>query len=379
MVMQGESPDQGYWTARRKARVLLLLVFVGTLFLISTFQKVFLPLLLAFVLAYLLDPLVQGLQNRGVKRGVSVGLVFFVFLILASVFLWWLAGEAVRLWFAAVGMDGQPGFLVEIQAKIEALGTQLFPATEKIAEQGLQSAGGFEGFLDKIGQALAQLSSQIGKGFSSVATFLGLFILVPIYLFYLLLDFPGILAWMRARLPASQRERLLGVGARIDKGLAAFLRGRLLIALLKGLTYAIGLWIIGLPHAFFVGMGTGLFSVIPYLGSGLGFAIACILAIQDPGWGLLLGVLVVFAIAEAIENYVLYPWIMQAGVDIGPVLTLFSLLFWGALLGVFGLILAIPLTIIVREIAAAYLAPALDLLAEPESSSHSSLQQDESS
>ncbi len=360
------SIESGYWNRRRKARVLLLVVFVCFLFLVSTFQKVFLPLVLAFILAYLLDPLVHGLQKRGIKRGVSVGLVFFIFLVVAAGFLWWLAGEAVQLWFAAVGRDGHPGFLSEIQVKVDSLWAQLFPVAERLRPGSVSEPGAVAGFLDKIGQALAQLSSQIGKGFSSVATFLGLFILVPIYLFYLLLDFPGILAWIQARLPASQKERLLAVGSRIDKGLAAFLRGRLLIALLKGAIYAVGLWIVGLPQAFFIGMGTGLFSIIPYVGSGLGFTIACILAIQDPEWGLMVGVLVVFGIAEIIENYVLYPWIMGAGVDIGPVLTLFSLLFWGALFGVFGLILAIPLTIIVREISSAYLMPALDLLAEPE-------------
>jgi predicted PurR-regulated permease PerM len=366
MTTQDETAGSGFWNQRRKARLLILIVFFLMVFLVSTFQKVFLPLVLAFILAYLLDPLVHGLQKHGIKRGVSVGLVFFVFLVLAAGFLWWLAGEAVQLWFAAIGRDGQPGFLADIQVKVEALWAQIFPVTEEIEKRMIEEPAGFGDFLSKIGQALGQLSTQLGKGFSGVATFLGLFILVPIYLFYLLLDFPGILSWMRARLPASQKNRLLAVGGRIDKGLAAFLRGRLLIALLKGLVYAVGLWIVGLPHAFIIGMGTGLFSIIPYVGSGLGFSVATILAIQDPGWGLLIGVLVVFGIAEVIENYILYPWIMQAGVDIGPVLTLFSLLFWGTIFGVFGLILAIPLTIIVREIASAYLMPALDLLAEPE-------------
>ncbi|MGE9294993.1 MAG: AI-2E family transporter, partial [Puniceicoccales bacterium] len=129
--------------------------------------------------------------------------------------------------------------------------------------------------------------------------------------------------------------------------LVSFFRGQILIGLILSLLFALGFGLIGLKFAILLGILVGLGNIVPYLGTILGITVVLPLAYFQPGGGLqLIGMgVVVFAVVQTVEDYVLRPKIMGDKTGMGPMLIIFSIFFWGtALGGILGMILAIPLT-----------------------------------
>ncbi|MEZ5989656.1 MAG: AI-2E family transporter [Planctomycetota bacterium] len=348
------------WTPTRKAWLVVLGTCAVGIWLVSTLQDVFLPLFLAWALAYLLDPVVRMLEARGLSRGLAVGLVFLVFLVLAAAMMWWLVVQAVDLWGAAFGTAERPeGFMTEVPRR---LGPYLDQHAPELGKQLDAMLGGDAVRWQELMLGARTVLAKVFAGLSGVATLLGFFVLVPIYLFYILLDMSKLVEAGKRWIPASQKHRVLDAAARIDAGLHAFLRGRLLIAVLKGLVLWVGLVLCGVPYPFAIGMGSGFLSVVPFIGALIGFVVALVLALLEPTWGPTIGVVVLFGAAETLENYVLFPKVLGQSLDLGEIATMFSLVFWGALFGFFGVLLAVPLTIVLREVARAWLVPSFDRL-----------------
>ncbi|MFQ5504907.1 MAG: AI-2E family transporter [Planctomycetota bacterium] len=352
----------------------VLLVLSGTVLavLVLTYylRSVFGPVLLALGLAYVLDPLVRKGTSFGFSRGMAVALVFSVFLATGGAGVWFLVNQGIELFHAAIGDPSDPlqkGFLIDLNQKVGDFLSAQFPSLpERVRDYVYQ----FD--LERAYTVVATASdllAEFGKGLSGLVNLISFFVLVPIYLYYLMLDLPKLFGWIQEHLPGRQRERLVKVAREIHLGLAAFLRGRLVIALIKGILTSIGLQIVGVDYAFLVGMLAGFLSILPFLGAALGLIGSAILVLVGPSAaivGSLIGVIVVFTVAELIEGYVLYPLILGEKLDMHPVTMIVSILAWGSILGLFGILVAIPLTIIVKTLAEEYLLPPLEQLAREE-------------
>ena len=189
---------------------------------------------------------------------------------------------------------------------------------------------------------------------------------MPIYLFYVMLDLERIWSWIKSHLPARNREHTLGVLLQLHSGMSAFLRGRVIIAFLKGVLTAIGLLFCGTPMAVVVGLLAGLLSIVPFLGPTVAFvtALALTLAEQMSVTNMVL-VIAVFAIAETVEGLILTPLVMKQGADLHPLTILFCVVFWGAAFGAFGILVAIPLTLVVKVLIQEYVMPSVRSVAAP--------------
>lgn len=317
------------------------------------------PLVLALGLAYVLDPLVAWLCARmRCGRALAVTLVFTVFLAAAGGVVYYLVDQGVELFRAAFG---DRGFIENLPSQALAFVEGLpawVPGRDSLLEilgGSSPASGGAAAPAESLRTTARDLERAIvavGGALGTLFTVMSLAVLVPIYLFYFMLDLPRIYAWFRAHTPAAYQERVYGLAHTIHVGLSAFLRGRVVIAVAKGLLTALGLWIVGLPYAFVVGVAAGVLSILPFVGAGLGFVVSMILVlVAQMGAGGLIGVVVVFVAAEVIEGYVLYPLILSESLEMHPVTMLFSVLLWGTIFGVFGVLVAIPLTIVTRSIA----------------------------
>ena len=348
---------------RRRLSFIFLATGIGFVVLAYWLRAVFVPLFVALGLAYVLDPLVKRGLGLGCSRLCSVILVFFAFLAIGLVACWFLIGQGVHLWHRAFD---EGGFISQEGVK-KLLGdiASAFPRIEKFVEELKQSENldQFTGVLDKVPLLLENLF----VGFTSFLNVLSILVLVPIYLFFFMLEFPRILDWLRWHLPALHRPRLTKLAASIHEGLSAFLRGRLNIAFMKGLLTSIGLLVTGIPYSFLIGMLAGLLSIIPFLGMILGLVVSLLLVFADPGIGAatsaLVGVIVTFVLVEVIEAYVLFPLILGNRVHLHPLTMIFSFLLWYAMLGVFGVLVAIPLTIIAKAFWVEFLLPPIEALA----------------
>ncbi|MFT5125646.1 MAG: putative PurR-regulated permease PerM, partial [Verrucomicrobiales bacterium] len=319
----------------------------------STFSSVFMPLLVAGLIALILRPyysfIVQRLRFPPI---IGVLTVFVTVLLPFMAFIWFFGALAVgeisalsqqlpklvdetRAWLETTREDQHlRDFIIKYEV-VERAKTLITTRAGLIAE-GLQRL----------------VWGTVSVGASAFSTLIGFFnwFVMPIYLVFMFMakpyhkeDIEGLMPFLNE----STRRNVIYLGEEFIKIIVTFFRGQLLIALAQGVLYAIGFSLVGLNYGFVLGLMLGFLNIIPYLGSMIGLAIALPLAFFQPdGGGLTLGLVVaVFLIVQNIEGYVLTPKIMGDKTGLHPMAIMVALFFWGtALGGIVGMILAIPLT-----------------------------------
>lgn len=229
---------------------------------------------------------------------------------------------------------------------------------EQAADAGqfaLRGAGGlWASFRHWFGSAL-------GLGF--------LLVLLPVYTYFLLFELGRIHGFVARYIPVRQRALVVDVGRQIGEVISSFFRGRLIVCLLKGLAMSLGLALIGTDYALLLGMTGGFLSLVPFFGPFGGFLFAIVVGLAAPGTqplGLVLRTGVVFALAELFEGYYLVPKILGDSLGLHPVVVLFAVFAGGATLGMFGFLIALPLTATIVILIKALVLPALAAFADEE-------------
>jgi predicted PurR-regulated permease PerM len=178
-------------------------------------------------------------------------------------------------------------------------------------------------------------------------------VLGPLIAFYLLTDLPKVRRGAVALVPVARRDEILGVGRRVNATVGGFFRGQLVVAVLIGLTSALGFWIIGLPYFALMGALTGFLALVPLIGTLLAAVPALLVALAAPdvtpyglpirgGWPLAIAAVVVLILVQQLDQRVLSRRLHTEAVRLHPVTVLLSLLIGGTLLGIWGMLLAVP-------------------------------------
>ena len=188
--------------------------------------------------------------------------------------------------------------------------------------------------------------------------------LIPVVMFYLLRDWPMLLARIDDLTPPRWRGKVRAIAHDIDLVLAEFLRGQGMVMVVLAAYYAVALSIAGLDRAVAIGILTGVLVFIPYVGYGLGLVLGVTAAaLQFTGWPGFVAVLAVYGIGQLMENYVLVPWLIGDRIGLHPLAVIFALLAFGQLFGFAGVLLALPvsaaLLVGLRHLRAAYVASPL--------------------
>lgn len=341
--------------------VTYVLIAYGLYSVLFSIQDVLTPILVALFLAYLLDPAVDWFEARGFSR--TVGILLFLVIGAGGVtaFLFFLYPTVAHL-IERVGA-GVPKIIDLAQGTwLPWLSTDVLPwlelkfGVEVTLDQWMVSVSeAVRTQLPVLAQrataALAQLWTRTG---SIVASLLNL-VLVPVLTFYFLRDFDRMRLAMVDYLPLHNRSWLLERIVKMDEVVGAWFRGQIEVALVLAALYALGLGLvfgvsgIGLTSGLAIGILAGLLNVVPYFGFLIGFVLSVLLAVLDwAGWGPLVGVLVVFAVVQGLEGYVVTPRIVGEKVGLSPVVVIIALLLGGQLLGPLGILLALPLAGIAR-------------------------------
>ena len=327
-----------------------------TAFLFYLLSPILTPFVISALLAYLGDPLVDRLEQRGLKRTPAVTLVFFVLFLLISVLLLLLIPR----------IEAQIGALLQkLPVYLEWLRSQVIPKLEGLLPEG---SGGIDlNLLQKAlakhwreaGGLLANLWSSIsGSGLAIVAWLVNL-VLVPVLTFYLLRDWDILVAGFQSLLPRRSAATWVRLAGEADEVLGAFLRGQVLVMFSLGVIYTSGLWLVGLEFALLIGMFAGIVSFVPYLGLIVGILIAGIASIfQAQGLGDLPWVILVFVVGQLIEGSFLTPRLVGERVGLHPVAVIFAIMAGGQLYGFFGVLLALPVAsvamVLVRHMLHSY-------------------------
>ena len=327
-------------TTRPQRVAILLGLFAAVLVALWLFNAILLPFVAAAGIAYFLDPPTTRLTRLGVPRTLSALLMIVGVLALVLVF----ALLLYPLLMAQIGLliGRVPSYAYAVQAWA---GTVLARLQQRLGPEFVDShlrdmvanqAGSMLGFL---AGALARI---VGSGFA-LFNVLSLAVVAPIVAFYLLRDWPRMVARLAGWLPRRYATVLREQAREVDRILAAWLRGQLLCCVILAGFYATTLSIVGLDLGLTVGLASGLLSFIPYVGTVTGAVSSIGLALaQFPDWRGVAMVAAIFLLGQLLEGYVIYPRFLGDRVELHAVWVIFALFAGGAVFGFLGVLLAVP-------------------------------------
>ena len=333
-----KAPGGNAMRAQRLALLggLLVAAWLG----LQLFASVLLPFVVACGIAYFLDPPATRLARAGVPRG--AGAFLLIVTLIAAGLLFALLLYPLILAQLAILVGRLPGYvdLVRhwLQVLIAHLQERLGPefVDERLRDLVGGQAGAMVGFLS------AALGRLIGGGFA-LFNVLTLLVVTPVVGFYLLRDWPRVVARIDSWLPRRYRAVLRAQAREVDRILSAWVRGQALCCLVLALFYAVALSLVGLDLGLIVGLSAGLLSFIPYVGTITGGVSALALAAaQFQSWAGVLLVAGVFLLGQLLEGYVIYPRFLGDRVELHAVWVIFALFAGGAAFGFLGVLLAVP-------------------------------------
>ena len=314
------------------------------------------PFLIAGVLAYALHPAVESLARRRVPRVLAVSVIEFAAIA---------AGLAVLLSIVPVMVKELPLLREQIPMLADRLNQNLAPWLARYDINVALDTESIKAFVLKYLNAnfeewftTAMSSARIGG--SIVLSILSNAFLVPVVLFYLLMDWPNLIQRMAALVPPRMRDAVNDFMAECDSVLGQYLRGQLLVMLILAAYYSVALSLCRFDVAVPVGVFTGLAVFIPYLGFGLGAALALLTGIlQFASWYPVIVVAAVYGVGQVLESIFLTPRLVGERIGMSPLTVIFAMLAFGQLFGFVGVLIALPvsalLVVAARRIRAAYL------------------------
>ena len=310
------------------------------------------PILVALGIAYLLDPVLERMVARGMSRAIAATILLVAFLgtiaalaiVLIPIAIHEVRdfiGDLPRMIDNAI-VWAEANFSVEIPHPEVTIGPdgQEVPVTWEsyLASPEVQAV-----VEDAIGPAQALLLAAVGGVFSLLA-FLAEFLLVPVFAYYFLLDWPNIQARIRRIIPPRRRGTVLAILAEIDGVVSGWVRGQAIVTSILAVLYAIGFSLIGIHLAVPIGLLVGGLTVIPFIGTFVGAAIVLgVTALDWQGVEPLIWVTVVIVVLHLLEAAVLTPKIVGHRVGLSESAALFAVVAGGKLLGFVGILLAVPL------------------------------------
>lgn len=341
--------------SRRWLRFLALLLAVWLLgYLTLKLSSIITPLVAGLALAYILNPPITWLERqRNVSRFVSVttGLAILVIVVALLTF-------ALAIQLLALGQDLPTywnKFLEWINAQFPTLvGSLNANELTKLAGQHGATLGG-----RLFGLATTTLSN--------VWYYLTVIVLVPLYTFFFLIEFNQMTRVVRDHLPNDYRDTIVRVVSTIDRAIAAFFRGRVVVSTIVGVLSGLGWMIVGINHSLLLGAAVAVLNLVPFLSIAVlpaAVIIAYVGVGPDEGWAMpVMGAMAVYLVAQAIESFVLTPAIEAKASGLHPVTTVIALLIGGQIAGLLGMLLAIPIASTLKSLGAEYVLPEIRRLA----------------
>ncbi|MBQ8454826.1 MAG: AI-2E family transporter [Bacteroidaceae bacterium] len=328
--------------------LIVALVATGLVLLVNRLSSVLLPFFIAWILAYMIYPFVRFLQYRCKLKyrvlSIAVALLVVLAVLTLATFLVVppIVEESVRMAKLITVYFNDTLASSELFANIEAM-LQSYASDDSLMQIFQHSS-----VMDMAENLVLQVWEFLSGTINFAIGLLGSLV-VLLYLVFILMDYEKISEGWIKLIPAGKRGFASMVADDVKSGMNAYFRGQSLIALLVGILFSIGFLIIDFPMAIGLGLFIGVLNLIPYL-QLVGFIPTIILALvkaADTGqsfWVIILCALAVFAVVQTIQDVILTPRIMGHVMGLNPAIILLSLSIWGSLLGIIGLIIALPLT-----------------------------------
>ena len=326
-------------------RIIVGVLVVGALFLTYRAGDIVRPFLWAAILAYILLPVVRAFENRLTNhRGLAAAIVFIVLLLVLAGGVRFLAPLAIE----------------QAQTFQRTLPTLIANAQNTLAETLDQM--GAEDLVPLVFGPISTAPLEISRNVASIAVpfivgfshFLLEFLVFLIATFFFLRDWPRLINWLKRLVPPAYRHELLPLGEQVSILLSRYVRGQLVLVVIMSAATTIGLTVFGVPFSLLLGLVTGVLEVVPIIGPITAGAIACLVALGNPnpfGWSQLAyvgAIAIMYTVLRHAEDYFVIPLVIGRIVRLHPALVIFSLLSGGAVFGLLGVVLAVPVAATLR-------------------------------
>jgi len=328
-----------------------VLIIIGSLlliFLIFNIQGILAPFAISFFIAYLLDPLVDKMEQYRINRSFAILLIFLLVAVIISVVLIFLLPVIYRE--IAFLIDKLPHYFGQLVELI-----QKYTHSDGLEITYQEAVNYLKGKVGKISSMFFQTFASV---YSSVSGFVGQIVsysLVPILIFYFLRDFDRLMA---KGLDLAERKVSFDIKPHVGEFnsiLSRYFRGQLAVSLILAVLYTVALLISGIKGAIGIGVISGILSIVPYLGFLVGFVTSLIAAyfqyfdLWHP-----LYVVIGFTVVQFLESNFITPKLVGGSLGLHPTAVIFSLILGGYLLGIAGMIISLPVAAFIKVVLMNY-------------------------
>ena len=369
--------DQKPYTLDRIVRILVSAgILAGVIWLTGYLSDVLIPFAVALLLAYLTNPLIALVQKKIPNRLAAI-LISLFGLGAVAVFLGWLVVPAVAKEIVQMGRMVTD---LATNANLTEKASQWLPPDLWQSIKSFLTRTEIKDFFKdiniwKILETFARklLPGMWGLISGTASFFAGLIglVVIGLYFIFLLLDYDKVRGW-KDLVPSAYRDSVAGFVSDFESAMSSYFRGQAAVAFICGLLFALGFFLIGLPLSIMLGLFIGLLNMIPYL-QILGVIPAGLLALMhalESGtnvWMVLGLTGLVFVVVQIVQDTILVPKIMGKVTGLNPAMMMLSLSIWGKLLGLLGMIIALPVTYLLLVYYRRLIAPSSAAISDGES------------
>lgn len=322
--------------------LLIVLLFTKVSYLFEPIWQflaiVGLPIILAGILYYLMNPVVDYFEKKGIARLYTI---IALFILVIGLIVWGMVVIIPKIQEQTISFTTNlPNYLDTMNKKMDEILSS--PLLVQFKDQAEQMSNRLMSSLGEIIQNISKITVQsVGSFVGAVATILVAVITMPFILFYLLKDGKQLAPYFVKFMPTKMRKPTLKVLKEMNEQVSSYIRGQLTVAFAVAIMFIIGFWAIGLDYGVTLGIAAGFLNLIPYLGSFLAMVPAIFLGIVA-GPIMLVKVLILFVVEQTIEGRFISPLVLGSQLSIHPVTILLVLLTSGKLFGIVGVMLGIP-------------------------------------
>lgn len=341
-----DSIDRHVWQITALRDVFWIVLSLATLWLIYRLQAVVVPVIVAFVLAYLVEPIVDFIQRR-LKISRTRVAVLIVILVASAII-------GLVIWLAPILFQQVLTLLSRLPVYVQEV-EHAFPQFKKYIPALLDGTPTSQS-VDNVRSLVREMFGVIGRMFGIIGTVFGVVTylitagaLTLLFFGYFVWYFPSMPGFAEY-LPKSQRDEWTDLIHKVEAAFAGFFRGQLVVALFTAAVYTIGFWIIDIPYWGICGLVGGIMALVPY-GQAAGPALAILLKYLEVQTGdaqfdwfaVVLYPAIVYGVMQIMETFIVTPWVQSSSTNLHPILVFAALVGGGSIGGLVGMFLAIPL------------------------------------
>lgn len=325
---------------------MLVLVWAG-IWILGRAQILIAPVVLAVALIYVLNPVVHRLEDMGVPRMLG-GFLAFLLMIGVLTLVGFLIVPSVRDQAADFSTD-LPTLYNDTADDIESLVHGI--GFEDVDVPTYAEVQEFMDDPDNQDRFISAITKRLGAVTSGIIEAILVFFVAPVIAFYILIDLPRIRDETVGLIPAANRDEVIHVGRNLGHAVGGFLRGQVLVAIIVGILTSVGFLIIGLDFWLIIGLVAGFLNIIPFVGPWVGGGLGFIVGLFQEG--ITKGLLAAFValIVQQIDNNFVSPTVLRATVRLHPAVVILVLLLGGAVGGLWGVLLAVPVAASIKIVA----------------------------